>query len=159
MQRIDWCGSGEATVLYDYLKKWATGCELQEVTDYNSLKRDLVVEFKRALPPQFFYEGRTLDVEHTRTIDLSNLLSQFSDTLEKISDYLASDAAHKTFSERMRRDMLLRIQRAWKERQTRKHRREKTNEYLVLAIGLNESHHFINDQPDYTPEKNDTNYT
>jgi len=150
---------GEATVLYDYLRTWAMGCELQEVTDYNNLKNDLVVvEFKRALPPQFFYEGRTLDIEHTRTIDLSNLLSQFSDTLEKMSDYLASDAAHKTFSERMRRDMLLRIQRAWKERQTRKHRRERTNEYLVLAIGLNESHHFINNQLDYTPEKNEIRF-
>jgi len=150
---------GEATVLYDYLKNWAMGCQLQKVTDYNSLKNDLVViEFNRAIPPQFFYEGRLLDIENTRTIDLSNLLSQFSDTLAKMSDYLASDAAHNTFSERMRRDMLLRIQRAWRERQTRKHRREKTNEYLVLAIGLNVSHHFINDQHEYTPEKNEIRF-
>jgi len=150
---------GEAVVLYDYLKKWAMGCQLQKVADPKQLKNDLVViEFNRPQPPQFYYDGRSVNMFNTRTIDLSHLLDQFNDTLTKISDYLASDAAQNTFNKRMRRDMLLRIQRVWKERQTRKHHREQTNEYLVLAMGLNMVHHFIQDQQQYIPENHEIRF-
>ncbi len=150
---------GEATVLYDYLRKWATGCQLKKVTDYNNLNNNLVViELKRSHPPHFFYQGRIVDIKNACTIDLSRLLEQFNETLTKMSVYLSSGVTQHTFSERMRRDMFLRIQRVWKERQIRKHHREQTNEYLELATGLATAHHFIHAQCDYTPEQHEVRF-
>jgi len=151
---------GEAQLIYNYLNKWCTGCRIVPVVGYIITRGDLVIDFDRDFPPHFIFNQDLEDPEDYRTVDLKRMMTRFNATVEGLTTRKAAGGAEHvklTFTERIRRDMLLRLQSVWAERLHRQSDRKPKNLPLRVASGLSAGHYFIDNEREFLPESDEVN--
>ncbi|NOZ53680.1 MAG: hypothetical protein GXP08_11155 [Gammaproteobacteria bacterium] len=146
---------GEAQLIYNYLNKWCIDCRIATVTGYRG---NLVIDFDRDLAPYFILSQDIDEPENYCTIDMERLLERFNATV----DVLASDKAaigveysKRMFTERVRRDRLLRLQKVWTSRLERQSVRIAKKVQRRVASGLSASHYFVDKERVFVPESDE----
>lgn len=149
---------GEAQLIYNYLGKWVKGCRIVEMNGYIVDKGDLIIDLDHDMPPHFVYKD---DIEHPkncRSIDMSELMVKFKQTISALTTQKQAGGVNNTnlsFNERIRRDMLLRLQSVWDSRTERGAPRTSSSEKLRLVSSLSACHYFIDGQKDFFPESDE----
>jgi len=150
---------GEAQLIYTYLNKWVSGCRIISLHGYIIDKGDLIIDLDRDISPQFVYQDNFPQPLNFRSIDMSSLMKRFKETIAGLTTRKESAGgvvnSNMTFNERMRRDMLFRLQTVWKDRLQRGSPRTISNEKLRLVSSLSASHFFIDGQQDFYPESDE----
>lgn len=150
--------SGEAQLIYNYLNKWSTGCRIVPVVQGGVNKGDLIIDLDGDSSPQLVFYTHVEHPERCRSIDMSQLMRRFRETIHNLTTRKASAAgeyAHLSFNERMRRDMLVRLQSVWQERSERVTQRTTVDDNIYLVSGLSACHHFIDEQRAFYPESDE----
>ena len=150
--------TGEAQLIYNYLNKWSAGCRIVPVTGYIVDKGDLIIDLDRDLPPQFIFNENVAQPKNSRNIDMSQLMHRFRETIHSLTTRKASGGVENvrlSFNERMRRDMLVRLQSVWNDRMERGAERKAVTEKVRLVAGLSACHCFIDEQKEFYPESDE----
>jgi len=151
---------GEAQLIYNYLNKWCTGCRIVPIAGYIVARGDLVIDFDQDAPPHFIFNQDLDDPEDYRTVDLKRMMTRFNETVDGLTTRKAAGGVENvklTFTERLRRDMLFRLQSVWAKRLQRQSQRKLQEQPLRVASGLSASHYFLDDERDFLPESDEVN--
>ena len=150
---------GEAQLIYNYLNKWVDGCRIVHMHGYIVDKGDLIIDLDHDIPPHFVYKDHTDQPKNCRSIDMSQLMSKFKETIAALTTRKESAGgivnSNLTFNERIRRDMLLRLQSVWDSRAERGAPRKTADEKLRLVSSLSACHYFIDEQKEFFPESDE----
>jgi len=150
---------GEAQLIYNYLNKWVEGCQIVSMNGYIVDKGDLIIDLDHDMPPYFVYQNQADQPKNCRSIDMSQLMSRFKQTIAALTTRKESAGgianSNLTFNERIRRDMLLRLQTVWDKRAERGAPRTQSNSKLRLVSSLSACHFFIDEQKDFFPESDE----
>ncbi|MBI3774236.1 MAG: hypothetical protein HY273_01550 [Gammaproteobacteria bacterium] len=114
----------------------------------------------RDLPPQYALQ-HDLPVfsDELRVLDVSRLVEHITSELDKYTEPQDdTDAATITLRERIRRDMLQRLQQAWGGRRERQSERKPNSAGVVMAAGMSASHHFVSNELPFTPERDEVRF-
>ncbi|MGD8558504.1 MAG: hypothetical protein PVH04_02490 [Gammaproteobacteria bacterium] len=150
--------TGEAQLIYSYLNKWAAGCRVVPISGYIVDKGDLIIDLDHDLPPQFIFKDNVAQPKNCRSIDMSQLMQRFRETIHSLTTRKESAGVENvrlSFNERMRRDMLLRLQNVWNDRMERGAERKPANEKVRLVSGLSTCHCFVDNQREFFPESDE----
>jgi hypothetical protein len=150
--------SGEAQLIYNYLNKWAAGCRIVPVRGYMVNKGDLIIDLDHDVPPQFVFNANVTQPKNARSIDMSQLMQRFKETIHNLTtrkEHGGVENATLSFNERMRRDMLVRLQTVWNDRMERGTQRTTADEKMRLVSGLSACHCFIDGQQEFYPESDE----
>ena len=141
---------GEAQLIYNYLNKWVDGCRIVPVTGYIIDKGDLIIDLDHDVPPQFIFQDHLTQPKNCRTVDMSQLMDRFKETIAALTTRKESAGGVKnsnlSFNERIRRDMLYRLQTVWNDRLERGAKRNSVSSKVRLVSSLCASHYFIDEQ-------------
>ncbi len=150
---------GEAQLIYNYLNKWVAGCRLVPVTGYIIDRGELIIDLDHDVPPQFIFQDHVAQPENCRTVDISQLMKRFKETIDALTTRKEAAGgisnSNLTFNERIRRDMLFRLQTVWNERLERGAQRKNANNRLRMVSSLSASHFFIDGQAAFYPESDE----
>ena len=150
---------GEAQLIYNYLNKWVEGCRIIPMTGYIVDKGDLIIDLDHDVPPYFVFKDNTDQPKNCRSIDMSQLMGKFKQTITALTTRKESAGgianSNLTFNERIRRDMLLRLQSVWDCRTERGASRTAANGKLRLVSSLSACHYFIDEQKEFFPESDE----
>lgn len=149
---------GEAQLIYNYLNKWAAGCRIVPVKGYIVNKGDLLIDLDHDIPPQFVFNTNAAQPKNGRSIDMSQLMQRFRETIHNLTtrrEHGGVENATLSFNERMRRDMLVRLQTVWNDRRERGAQRTTTDGKARLVSGLSACHCFIDGQQEFYPESDE----
>jgi len=150
---------GEAQLIYNYLNKWVEGCRIVSMNGYIVDKGDLIIDLDHDMPPHFVFKDHTDQPKNCRSIDMSQLMSKFRQTIAALTTRKESAGgianSNLTFNERIRRDMLLRLQSVWDKRAERGASRNMASGKLRLVSSLSACHFFIDGQKDFYPESDE----
>jgi len=150
---------GEAQLIYNYLNKWVSGCRLKALSGYIIDKGDLVVDLDHDVPPQFIYQENFTQPLNARTVDMSQLMERFKETIQSLTTRKESAGgirnSNMTFNERIRRDMLMRLQTVWNDRLERGAPRKLATAKVRLVSSLSACHCFIDEQKEFYPESDE----
>ncbi len=152
--------SGEVGVIYAHLNVWATHGRLTAADRNMSLDGKYFVDLNQALPPQYaLRDDITLHGDEVRILDVSRLVEHIASELDKYTEPLpVTDTTPMTLRERIRRDMLQRLELAWGGRRQRHDERVPNNANIVLAAGMSASHHFVSNESPFTPERDEVRF-
>ncbi len=151
---------GQARQIYDYLETWTVGCRMLSKKITETQTGDIVIDLSSERPP-------AVATGHARFRPVDGRFLDISALQEKLDDISASvDAEHQvkqgvplTITERLRRDLLTRLRRAWQGRAERANQREEDMANMMpLCLGLGTSHHFISDAAEFSPEQSEIQY-
>jgi len=150
---------GEAQLIYNYLNKWVAGCRIVMLSGERLKKGDLVIDLDSDTAPQFIYQDNFQRPKNARTVDMANLLLRFKETIAGLTTRKRSaggdENTNMTFNERIRRDMLLRLQTVWNDRLQRGGVRVASSEKLQVVSSLSATHFFVDGQKDFFPESDE----
>jgi len=150
---------GEVQLIYNYLNKWVSGCRVMSLSGNILDKGDLVIDLDQDVPPQFVYLDNFQQPKNARTVDMVNLMSRFKETIARLTTRKEAAGgianSNMTFNERIRRDMLLRLQTVWNDRMQRGAPRIASNEKLRLISSLSATHFFVDGQKEFFPESDE----
>ena len=150
---------GESQLIYNYLNKWVAGCRIMPLSGYIIDKGDLVVDLDHDVPPQFVFQEKFTQPENARTIDMSKLMDRFKETIQSLTTRKESAGgirhSNMTFNERIRRDMLMRLQTVWNDRLERGASRTTTSGNIRLVSSLSASHYYVDEQKEFYPESDE----
>lgn len=150
---------GEAHLIYNYLNKWVDGCRIVPVTGYIIDKGDLIIDLDHDVPPQFIFQDHLSQPKNCRTVDMSQLMNRFKETIESLTTRKESaggvENSNLSFNERIRRDMLYRLQTVWNDRLERGAQRKNVSSKVRLVSSLCASHYFIDEQKEFYPESDE----
>ncbi|HEY5601806.1 MAG TPA: hypothetical protein VIM41_01730 [Gammaproteobacteria bacterium] len=147
---------GEAQLIYSYVNKWVVGCRLVPVTGYIVDRGELIIDLDHDVPPQFIFKDHVAQPKNCRTVDMTQLMKRFKETVGALTTRKESAGgisnSNLSFNERIRRDMLLRLQTVWNERLERGAQRKNVNNSLRMVSSLSASHYFIDGKAEFYPE-------
>ena len=150
---------GEAQLIYNYLNKWVAGCRIVSMAGYIVDKGDLIIDLDHDMPPQFVFKDDTDQPKNCRSIDMSQLMDRFKETIASLTTRKESAGgiphSNMTFNERIRRDMLLRLQTVWDSRLERGAERISTQAKVRLVSSLSACHYYIDEQKEFFPESDE----
>jgi len=150
---------GEAQLIFNYLNKWVDGCRIVPVTGYIIDKGDLIIDLDHDVPPQFIFQDHLTQPKNCRTVDMSLLMNRFKETIEALTTRKESaggvENSNLSFNERIRRDMLYRLQTVWNDRLERGAKRKSVSSKIRLVSSLCASHYFVDEQKDFYPESDE----
>jgi cyclic-di-GMP-binding protein len=153
---------GEAQLIYNYLNKWVDGCRIVPVTGYIIDKGDLIIDLDHDLPPQFIFQDHLTQPKNCKTVDMSQLMDRFKETIAALTTRkeLAGglENSNLSFNERIRRDMLYRLQTVWNDRLERGAKRKSVSSKVRLVSSLCSSHYFIDEQNEFYPESDEIRF-
>jgi len=149
--------SGEAAMIYAHLNTWATHGRLTEVDRNLSLDGKYFIDLSQELPPQYsLLRGAPQRCDDLRVLDVSRLVENVAAELNKYTEPQSeADTIPMTLRERIRRNMLQRLEHAWGGRRERHDERVPNNMDIVLAAGMSASHHFVSNELPFTPERDE----
>ncbi|MHB8744972.1 MAG: hypothetical protein ACYC7I_00375 [Gammaproteobacteria bacterium] len=150
---------GEADTIYHELATWCALCRMSSPPADSVLAGQLVVDLAADTAPQYCSAALTRTMTLPRVIDLHALVAALDEALEKLP--LGGDASVSgaslpmSLSQRLRRDRLLRLKRAWGGRGERKIPRTPRQARVSVNLGLSACHHFIAGEIPFTPERDE----
>lgn len=144
---------GEAPDLYRRLDRWAEGCRIERVPAGDHISKNYFVDLAGEEPPRYVPANRRAMPAEGRILDIAQLRALLDRRIKELT------AGHKlrqglpplTLPERMERDMLLRLERAWSGRPERRNPRGERSAPVLMASGLNACYHFVNDGLPFDP--------
>lgn len=150
---------GEALDIYRRLERWIDGCRIVPVQPGDYVSKAFFVDLTTNEPPRYIpasrkelpAEGQIIDIAQMRT-----LVGKRIDALT-VGHKLRPGAAPLPLSERMERDMLLRLERAWSGRPERQMPRSPQSARVFMAAGLNACHYFVSGEQEFDPDLQDVN--
>lgn len=167
---------GEAAIVFNYLDQWALYGRLLPVDRVMSLEGKYFVDLNGDVPPQYAHHATVRDGSSEesagavfppntaadsdlRVLDVSRLVETISAMVKKFTE-LQSDpsTAAIPFKERIYRDMLSRLDRAWGGRRERKDERLPNSAQIIMVAGLSPSHHFVSGESEFTPEQDEVHF-
>ena len=149
---------GQAVSIYEYLEKWTAGCRMIKKTDTAAEAGDIVIDLADERPPAIAtgyarfrpVNGRFLDI-----IKLRAKLDEISNSIDKKQNANIHDVT-LNISERLQRDLLIRLNNTWRGRAERESERKQDGENQIsLCVGLDAAHHFTNGEQNYNPERDE----
>jgi hypothetical protein len=149
---------GQTATIYEYLEKWTAGCRLIKKTDTAAEAGDIVIDLADERPPAIAtgyarfrpVNGRFLDI-----IKLRAKLEEISNSIEKKQSARVHDVT-LNISERLQRDLLIRLNDTWRGRAERENERKEDGvNQISMCVGLDAAHYFTNGEQDYNPERDE----
>jgi len=151
---------GQATQIYTYLEKWTAGCRMfhKKVTEVKI--GDIIIDLADERPPTVatgYARFRPID---GRFLDISKLQEKLDEISACMDEqHQAKQGVPLTIVERLRRNLLTRLRKAWQGRAERAYQREEDmTAHISLCMGLDMCHHFISNQNDFHPEQDEIDY-
>ncbi|MDH5435500.1 MAG: hypothetical protein OEX83_01965 [Gammaproteobacteria bacterium] len=144
---------GEAAAILDYLNNWATKCSITPYSNEEEIKGQFYVDLESESPPCYASDYAEHRPKQGRVIGVDALASGLSGLIHKISEQ--SKDKNMSLKDRMKRDMLIRLQHAWGGRTDRQAQRFSDSEKVLLSLGLGASHYFVSDKKEFEPEKDE----
>lgn len=147
---------GQINRIYEYLEKWSAGCLLKETKVSEAKAGDIFVDLDSELPPTIATSYTRFKLSNGRFLDINPLRKKLEDARKKME--LKHQQSLKgnpfTIGERMQRNLLNRINSAWRGRAERESERLPDGEHMVsLCVGLDAAHYFISEGREFKPEK------
>ena len=151
---------GQARQIYDYLGSWTAGCRMIEKRDTVAETGDIFVDLDGERPPAVATGYARFRPVAGRFLDISQLQAQLDEIYASIDEQSpARKGIPLTIAERLRRDLLNRLRKVWQGRADRASERSvDLASHLQLCIGLDAAHHFISEQREFTPERDEILY-
>ena len=151
---------GQALQIYEYLETWTAGCRMLSKKITEAQTGDIVIDLAGERPPAVatgYARFRPID---GRFLDISALQEKLDEISASIDEkQRAKGSVPLTIAERLRRDLLTRLRRAWQGRAERANQREEDMaSHVQLCFGLDASHHFISGAVDFMPEQSEIHY-
>lgn len=150
----------EAATVYNELDQWAHNARVLSADRVQSVEGRFYIDLAGEDPPQFALQGKAIQATATtRVFDISRLVAGINMQIKKYTDPVEGEKrAGAGFRERIFRDMLQRIERAWGGRRERKNEREPSKGKIIMAVGLTTSHHFISNEAPFIPERDEVRF-
>ena len=150
---------GQAATIYEYLNKWTAGCRLLEKNVTIANTGDIFVDLAGERPPAIATGYTRFRPVNGRFVDITRLQTKLKEINHSLDEKQGTRIRDVTLNitERLRRDLLTRLHKAWQgrvERQTE--RRDDGEAQISLCVGLDAAHHFSNDEKDFNPERDET---
>ena len=149
---------GEADTVYQELASWCSLCAIITPPPGVSLAGKFLIDLDAAAPPRYCNPTMTSDTATPRIIDLHELVTALDDQIKALAvtrDINSGETTHMSLSQRLRRDRLQRLKRAWGGRADRKIPRSARQARVYISIGLSNCHHFIAGEIPFTPERDE----
>lgn len=150
---------GEASKVYKLLNQSAVLCDIVPRDQVKFLAGKFFVDLATDMPPKFAGTLTKHNPEDGRILQVDKMLESMASSSKKLAE---GDGSNKqsvmSLKERMNRDMLMRLQRAWGSKLERKSSREQESSRILLTAGLSTSHHFISNEDPFTPERDEIRY-
>lgn len=149
---------GEADSVYQELASWCSLCTIITPQPGDSLAGKFLVDLDTVAPPRYCSAAMTGEAATPRIIDLHELVAALDDQIKALSvtrDKSSGEAIHMNLSQRLRRDRLQRLKRAWGGRADRKIPRSARQARVYISIGLSTCHHFIAGEIPFMPERDE----
>jgi len=146
--------SGQADILYAFLRQWTIGCRLVEKKSTLAEAGDCVVDLAGSRPPEMATQQTRFRPVDGRFLDISALRKR----VEEISRQKA-DGDTQSLAERMRRDLLMQLCKVWQGRGERRSERHADGQQtFMMCIGLGAAHHQISNEAEFTPEEDESEF-
>ncbi len=143
---------GETDDIYYLVSAWTGVCNLSPMDDHN-LIGEFALDLESDQPPRFVSEEIEWRPQDGRIIDISAVKQRLESRLQRIlkNGMHELEEDHHSMVRRYQRDMLLRLADAWRGALRRQAPRRTTAARIRMAVGLNASHHYINQRNEFTP--------
>ncbi|HEC19086.1 MAG TPA: hypothetical protein ENI97_07045 [Gammaproteobacteria bacterium] len=151
---------GQALQIYNYLETWTAGCRLLSKKVTVAEAGDIVVDLSGERPPAVSTGYARFRPVDGRFLDISALQEKLDEISASIDEQQqARHGVPLTIAERLRRDLLNRLRRAWQGRAGRSAERAPDMASRVqLSLGLEACHHFISEEEAFNPEQWEIRY-
>jgi hypothetical protein len=149
---------GQIITIYEYLEKWTSGCRLIKKTDTAAGAGDIVIDLADERPPAIATGYAHFCPVDGRFVDISRLQMKLHEISRNIDEKQNANIHDLTLniSERLQRNLLIRINKIWCGRSERESEREEDGvNQISMCIGLDAAHHFTNGEQEYNPERNE----
>ncbi|NOX92570.1 MAG: hypothetical protein GXP18_09025 [Gammaproteobacteria bacterium] len=151
---------GQATQIYTYLEKWTAGCRILGKKITEAKTGDIIIDLAGERPPAVATGYARFRPVDGRFLDISKLQEKLDEISASVDEqHRARHGVPLTIAERLRRDLLTRLRKAWQGRAERSCQREEDmTTHISLCMGLDMCHHFINNENDFCPERDEIHY-
>ncbi len=151
---------GQATQIYTCLEKWTVGCRLFSKKLTEAKTGDIVIDLAGERPPAVATGYARFRPVDGRFLDISKLQGKLDEISVSVDEqYRAKPGVPLTIAERLRRDLLTRLRKAWQGRAERAYLREDDmSTHILLCMGLDMSHHFISNESNFHPEQDEIHF-
>jgi len=155
-------GPGQAELVYGYLDRGTAGCRLLIRRDTEARAGDIMVDLAGDGAPSMAagyarfrpVEGRFLDIER-----LQQRLREARAQADADAQQQADETPRQPLAERMRRELLDDMARAWAGHGDRiDERLPKHQAEVLVCIGLGAVHHFVDGEQDFNPEHDEIHF-
>jgi hypothetical protein len=152
--------SGEVATVYGQLNQWAVNARVLMPDRVPSLEGKFVVDLAGEQPPHYvLHHARIEPTAEVRVLDIGRLVVGVATMVKKYAEFHADPArASMTLNDRIYRDMLQRLERAWGGRRERKDERMPRAANIVMAAGMSACHHFVGGEKPFLPERDEVRY-
>lgn len=143
---------GETYRVYDMLLAWSAAIRLQPPDPPGSIPLGRFgIRYADDAPPRFLRAGQQAP---DLIIYLGGLLEHVQGALREIIDRHSRkrELAPLSLEDRLKRDLLRRLMRAWAGRTDRRHARGEIDAEAIVACGLDTAHYYAAGEKDFTPE-------
>ncbi|HHI91916.1 MAG TPA: hypothetical protein ENK04_00125 [Gammaproteobacteria bacterium] len=150
---------GQATQIYTCLEKWTAGCRLFSKKITEAKTGDIVIDLAGERPPAVATGYARFRPVDGRFLDISKLQEKLDEISASVDEQHQAKHVPLTIVERLRRDLLTRLRKAWQGRAERAYLREEDmNTHMLLCMGLDMCHHFISNESNFHPEQDEIQY-
>ncbi len=149
---------GQVITIYEYLEKWTAGCRMIKKTDTAAGAGDIVIDLAGERPPAIATGYARFRPVDGRFLDISKLQVKLHEISRNIDEKQKAHVHDMTLniSERLQRNLLMRINKIWCGRSEREsERKEDGVNQISMCVGLDAAHHFTNEEQDYNPERDE----
>lgn len=151
--------NGQAEMIYLHLEQWTVGCRLERRATTEAGSGDLFVDLASDNPPVVatgYMRFRPIDGRFIDITPLQQRLAELRSQLDAATPGTLPGGTTVPLDERLRRDMLLRLCKAWEGRGERQApRMGDRHTPLLMSIGLDPAHYFVSAEQDFTPEQDE----
>jgi len=151
---------GQATQIYTCLEKWTADCRILSKKITVAETGDIVIDLAGERPPAVATGYARFRPVDGRFLDISKLQEKLDEISASVDEqHRARHGVPLTIAERLRRDLLTRLRRAWQGRAERACQREEDmTTHIPLCTGLDMCHHFISNKNKFHPEQDEIHY-
>jgi cyclic-di-GMP-binding protein len=145
---------GEAARTHALLADWAAGCRIRAISPGKALSGSFYVDVARDTPPAYASARAPVRLGTRRAVELDQLRTLVGEHACG-TQHRAAAGAPLTIPQRMYRDMLLRLERAWSPRRERASQRNPQRTHVLVVAGLSACHHFASGEQAFGSERAD----
>jgi len=151
---------GQAAQIYTCLEKWTAGCRILSKKITVAETGDIVIDLAGERPPAVATGYARFRPVDGRFLDISKLQEKLDEISASVDEHhRTKHGVPLTIVERLRRDLLTRLRKAWQGRAERACQREEDMAaHIPLCMGLDMSHHFISNKNHFHPERDEIRY-